>query len=101
MRSTILSKKAPKKSVAKNNPNEMKLRKLLLGTFIKNLRIKMLPNNLLSNSDAKNNRTNMLSRKLSLATFVKKVPRKMVIKKTTVRNGCLNHYRLKRLSKNV
>ena len=49
----------------------MMLEKLSLGTFVKNLRNKMLPNNLIRNSVAKN-RTKMLSRKLPLETFVKR-----------------------------
>ena len=49
----------------------MMLRKLLLETFVKNLRSKMLPEKLLRNSVAKNDRIKQLLKKLPLETLLK------------------------------
>ena len=59
----------------------MMLRKLLLETFVKNLRSKMLPEKLLRNSVAKNDRIKQLLKKLPLETFVKERCNRMLPKK--------------------
>ena len=76
------------------------LKKLLLETFVKNLRSKMLLKKKLRNSVAKNNRTKMMLRKLLLETFVKNLRSKM-LPENLPRNSVAKNNRTKILSRKL